>query len=112
MDIIPFVPSDNNYILQVPLGGIVYLFDTYWNARDLSWYFHLKNADQSVIAYGIKVVLGVNLGRWCQDPFFQNNILQASDTSGNMKDAGYDDLGGRVVVLHLTMAEARGGSSQ
>lgn len=112
MDTIPFIPSDNNYTLQVPLGGVVYLFDVRWNARDLAWYFDLRNADQTPIVYGVKIVLGGQLAHWCRDPFFRENVLQVDDTSGAMRDAGYDDLGVRVVVLHTTMAEARGGLAQ
>ena len=106
-DMIPFTPSDNNYRLSVSLGDTKYLFDVYWNARDLAWYFDLLQDDETPIAYGIKVVLGVSggLGARSQDPFFTQHRLTAIDTSGQDIDAAYDDLGARIVVVHRTQSE-------
>jgi len=107
-DLIPFTPSDTNYRLQVALDGVAYLFDVHWNARDNGWYFDLREQDETPILLGIKVVLGPPLGRTRRyHPFFQNHVLQVIDTSGAGVDAGFDDLGARVQVLHMTMAEFR-----
>jgi hypothetical protein len=98
--IIPFIQSDNNYQLAVAIDGTPYVFDVKWNTRDEAFYFDLLESDGlTVIAAGIKVVLGVKLGRRCSDPFFDTHSLTAVDTSGQSLDAGYDDLGGRVQVV-------------
>lgn len=110
-DIIPFIPSENNYSVSVALGGARYWFDNIrWNSRENdgegAWYFDLRAEDKSVIMVGIKVVLGVQFGRTSTHPFFKTHILKAHDTSGQRREAGYDDLGGRVQVIHMALDEA------
>ncbi len=100
---IPFIPGANNYRLVVPIDSAQYLFDVHWNEVDQAWYFDLRNFDESEILVGIKVVLGAPLGRRSQDPFFQQYTLQAVDTSGQRLDAGYDDLGARVIVQLVSL---------
>ncbi len=120
-NLIPFIPGDNNYTLRVPLnepGGssaATYLFVTRWNSSDNvdpvtgkrlgSWYFDLFDERNKVIAIGVKVVLGVALGRTSVHPFFSKHYLKAIDTTGKGKEAGFDELGGRVQVVHLTSDE-------
>lgn len=101
---IPFTPSTSNYKLGVPIDGTRYMFDPVrWNAREGAWYFDLREEDQTPIALGIKVVLGVNLGRRSAHPFFADHLLFAYDTSGQGRDPGFDDFGDgqRVVVVHM-----------
>lgn len=106
MDSIPFIPSDNNYRLRVPLGGTTYLFDVHWNSRDSdgagAWYFDIREEDETPIAIGVKVVLGARIGYGNTHIFFKQHKLDVFDTSGQQLDAGYDDLGARVIVLHET----------
>jgi hypothetical protein len=118
-DLIPFTPGDTNYRVGVALtedgGAVKYWFDVKWNARDNvdpvtgiakgAHYFDIRELDESVVALDIKVVLGVNLGRTSTHPFFTKHLLRAVDTTGKGKDAGFDDLGGRVVVMHWTVDE-------
>jgi hypothetical protein len=107
---IPFIPSDNNYSLGVPLPGPAgaaaqhYWFDTRWNAYEGYWYFDLYREDRTPIAKGVKIVLG-SLGAAFPDDFFAEHRLTVIDTSGDGKDAGYDDLGARVQVLHTVSDE-------
>jgi hypothetical protein len=110
-DLIPFIPSENNYSLGVPLGGVRYRFDNIrWNSRDDAgkgaWYFDLREDNGAVILVDIKVVLGVNFGRGSTHRFFKSHVLKAHDTSGKRREAGFDDLGGRVQVLHISLDEA------
>ena len=106
MDSIPFIPSDNNYRLRVPLAGTMYLFDVHWNSRDSdgagAWYFDIREEDETPIALGVKVVLGGRIGFGNTHIFFKQHSLSVFDTSGTGVDAGYDDLGARVIVLHET----------
>jgi len=106
--IIPFQPSIPNYDFTTTLDSFTVTFDVLWNARDKAWYFDLFASDLTPIIVGIKVVLGVNLGRKSTDPFFQQNLLRAFDTAakaGQGKDAGIDDLGARVIVRRFSLAE-------
>ena len=105
---IPFLPSQTNYTLGVPIGDVRYLMPVRWNPRDNAWYFDILNEDKSIICLNIKVVLGVNLGRRSMHEFFKTNMFFAFDTSNQNLDAGYDDLGDRVKVVHVTLDDLTG----
>lgn len=102
---LPFIQSDNNYRLQVPLSGVLYLFDVRWNDRDSAWYMDMYEADETPILLGVKLVLGNILGRRSRHLFFVQHLLRVVDTSGSGKDAGFDDLGSRVQVMHIPVSE-------
>jgi len=102
---LPFIQSDTNYRLVVPLSGVPYLIDVYWNDRDSAWYMDLYEADETVILTGIKLALGQIIGRRSRHDFFTQHILRVIDTSGSGKDAGFDDLGGRIQVMHIPVSE-------
>lgn len=113
-DLIPFIQSDNNYQLTVPLTGDSgtdnFIINTRWNSRDAAWYIDIYENDYTPVALGLKLVLGSNIGRsYKHKVFFQEHFLQVVDTSGSRKDAAYDDLGGRIVVVHMSMSEFKGG---
>lgn len=114
MEFIPFIQSDNNYQLYVPLTGdsgtATYVINARWNSRDAAWYIDLYEDDLTPIAVGLKLVLGMRLGHSMQyKTFFQEHFLQLVDTSGERRDAAFDDLGGRVKLLHMSMSEFKGG---
>lgn len=102
---IPFTPSDTNYDLTIPLNDVNYTFHVRWNSTIPGWFIDIYNADQSVIAQGVRLVLGGRIGSHNTDPFFTLHYLQLIDTSGQNLDPGYDDLGARVQLLHIGIAE-------
>lgn len=102
---LPFVPSLPNYRVGCTLGTTPYIFDVYWNPRDNAWRFDVLDADQNPLYTSVKVVIGTGLGRLCTNPAFPSGVLQAFDLSGKNIDAGFDDLGARVVVYYYTAAE-------
>lgn len=107
---LPFIQSDNNYTLRVPLDGTTYQFRVRWNSRDGAWYMDLANEDLTPIAYGLKIVLGARLGAALQHlSFFQEHILTVVDTTSHGLDAAFDDLGDRIQVAHTTVDEFRNG---
>jgi hypothetical protein len=98
---LPFEPSTPSYRVSTTLGDTQYLLDVHWNERAEAWYFDILAADETRIRSGIKVVLGTFLGGRCVTPGFPDGVLVATDTSGEGRDAGFDDLGTRVVVLFI-----------
>lgn len=108
---IPFRPSDNNYRLVVPFDNVVTIIDTRWNERDGAWYIDFRQEDETPIALGVKIVLGVNLGRRSTHDFFKTQVFVPFDTSGSGKDARFDELGARVIVQRLTIADVLLGTS-
>lgn len=104
----PSVPFDS---FDCVLAGVPYGIDVHWNGREGAWYMDIIDAQGDAIRHGIKIVLGAFLGRRCVDPRFPAGLLIAVDTSGENRDAGFDDLGapsngGRVHVVFYTFAEA------
>lgn len=104
--ILPVVPSIPNYRVRTTFGGQAYLFDLLWNARDAAWYFDLLKDDGTPIAHGVKIVLGVHLGRRRTHRFFRDNVIVAFDTGGKSEPPGLDDLGTRVVLARYSWYEA------
>lgn len=105
---LPLVPSIPSYRVGTTLGGTQYLLDVRWNARDEAWFLDVLAEDETPVATGIKVVLGVFLGGRVVDAAFPDGLLLAADLTGRGLDAGFDDLGSRVVVNFFTRAELQG----
>lgn len=102
---IPVVPSDPNNQFQVSLNDQMYTFDIRWNRRDNAYYFDLSDDQGQLIVAGVKIVLGALLGRRSAHPFFEQNVLVAVDSTLTNVDAGFDDLGSRVFLKHMTVGE-------
>ncbi len=107
-DILPFIPSEPNYRVAVPFGTHTVIFDVRWNARDAAWYLDIRTVDEGAILLGVKVALGVTLGRRSLHPLFTENTFVAYDTSSSGREAKLDDLGTRVLVLRYSAAEMLG----
>lgn len=96
---LPFLVSDTNYTLAVPVDSQELFFDVRWNSRDSAWYLDIREDDDSVIALNVKLVLGAQIGRYTQHDFFNTHKILVVDTSGSDVDPGFDDLGTRVLVV-------------
>ncbi len=83
-------------------------FDVHWNDRDSAWYFSLLDSAGLTIISGVKIVLGTALARSSAHAFFSTNFLKAFDTSGQNREATFDDIGVRVILLHATVDELQG----
>lgn len=82
-----------------------YIINLRWNTRDAAWYFDLLDQNESPIVSGIKIVLGVELGRRTTDQRMPKGVFWAADLSGQGVDATFDDLGERVVVYFYPFQE-------
>lgn len=107
-DFIPLDPSETNYRIRVPLDNETFLFDIRWNSRDAAFYIDIRQQDEVPIALGLKLVLGVNIGRTSNHPFFQKHMLKMVDSSGAGLDATFDDVGRRVFLMHTSFSEITG----
>lgn len=102
---IPFLLSDTNYRLIVPMEDWTLAFDVRWNSTEEGWYMDIYEEDNSPIAINVKIVLGVTLGRRSHHEFFKDHIITVTDTAGSGLDAGFDDLGSRVLVTITTPSD-------
>ncbi len=85
----------------------VYGFRFRWNAIDEAWYMDVADAADQPIASGIKVVLGIYLGRRfvAAHPLFRDGVFVAADTSGKRQDAGLLDFGTRVTLTYVPVED-------
>lgn len=113
MLILPFVPSLGNYGFTVTIEDTRYRFGVRWNARENfdagAWMLDAYEADGTPIFRGCKIALGTYIGRHKNHPLTRNGVIVAHDTEGRgrtpSRDAGFDDLGTRVIVLYIPSAE-------
>lgn len=101
-EVIPFQPGVPHQRLECTLAGLTNLFEARWNTRDAAWYLNVMEVDETPIAMGLKIVLGVEMGRACTHPFFRGRGLVALDLSRSLREATLDDLGKRVLVIYFT----------
>lgn len=102
---LPLVPSVASYRFGVALNENQYIIDVHWNSREEAWYLDWYKEDDTVIAIGLKVVLGAYLGRTKTVPPFSEGSLVAVDTSGESIEATFDDLGSRVIVRYIPVED-------
>lgn len=103
--IIPFVPGEPEQRISIALDSETYVLRARWNSRDSAWYLDAWERDGiTAIVFGVKLVLGTVLGRTVQHPLFISGMFMV-DESGTGAEAGLLDLGGRVNLYHLTVAD-------
>lgn len=102
---LPLVPSVPAYRFGTSILSVQYLIDVHWNGREGKWYMDLLTDDEVPIRNGIPLVLGAVLGHDGASPDWPAGVFVVADLSRTGADAGFDDLGTRVVVYHLTDAE-------
>jgi len=104
--ILPLQPSVGTYRFRSVLQTVEYGFRMRWNSRDSSWYLDVREADQTPIALGLRVVLGAYLGRVSTHFIFRNGALVARVPHGDdRREAGFDDMGTRVQLWYFDRAE-------
>lgn len=112
--VIPFSSINPISKFSTTLDGVQYGLRARWNSRDNydpitktslgAWYIDIADSTEA-IATGIKVTLGVFLGRQFNHPLFRESVLAAVDLSGKGREPGIDDFGTRVQVVRLSIAE-------
>lgn len=103
--VLPLQPSIAFYRFSTALDSVPYIFDVRWNGRDAAWYMDISDEAENPIGRGIKIVLGANLGQKNRTAAFPAGAFVAIDASGQGRDAGFDDIGSRVIVVFLSVAD-------
>jgi hypothetical protein len=98
---LPLQPSIGAYRFSSTLMGTSYWFDFRWDTTDDAWFFDIKEIDETPIALGLKLVLGAFIGRHVPHILFRRGVFAAYDTSGDQKEAGFDDAGTRVILKYI-----------
>lgn len=109
MDTIDIKSSDNNARVGVSFADERFWFYPRWNQRENegvgAWFIDIREEDNTLVAGGIKLVLGTQIGRRNSHDFFKKHTLHLVDLSNSGTEAGFDDLGQRVVLLHVLWSE-------
>lgn len=108
--VIPLEPGIGNTRRGVPIDANTYIFDQRWNSREQAWYLDVREIDETLVVAGVKLVLGVYLGRRVNHFLFREGVLVLIDTSGLGVDANYFDMGTRVLLMWFPMSEVLGQS--
>lgn len=96
-----------HHVFFVQLDGTTYGFELRWNTRAQGWFLSVLDAQGNLLLAGRRLVIGWGLtGRFrLRDKRLPPGDVMAIDTSGQGKEAGLDDLGTRVVVTYVELAE-------
>ena len=84
----------------VVLDGQQYNLTLRWNDTDQSWYLDVRSFQDEPIALGLRVVLGVYIGRQSTHPLFRRGAFVAVDSTKSGTEAGFNDLGPRVSLSY------------
>lgn len=106
---IPFVPGDPEQKISISLDDQLYVLRARWNTRDDdgvgAWYLDAWQSDGVTrIASGIKLVVGIMLGRLVHHQLFLGGMFLV-DYTGTGNNPGLNDLGNTVILLHMTIAD-------
>ena len=105
---LPFRGSLAAYDFSTTIGSATYTFLVGWNYRENAWYVSITDADNNVVISSVKLCLGAFLGRTAAAPPFTDGVLVAIDTNSindGGVEAGFDDLGSRVVIRYVETAD-------
>lgn len=107
--LIPITPGDPEQRITTTLDGEQYVLRFRWNttddARVGAWYMDAWERDGTTpIVFGVKMVLGTFLGQSTGHALFFGGMFLI-DTSGSGDEPRLFDLGGRVLLMVLTVAD-------
>lgn len=96
--------------ISIALDQEVYTMRFRWNssddARKGAWYVDVWEADGvTPIAFGIKLVLGAKLGNRYNHQLFVGGMFMAERGAPTGVEAGFFDIGTRVILVHFTIAD-------
>lgn len=97
--------GDARYTFDCDLDNVTYQFEMEWNDRDSGWYMSISNSDGEPLVTGRRVVLNYPLTNIYRDPRLPAGSLVAIDSSGTDTEPGLLDLGDRVKLVYVPVAE-------
>lgn len=104
--VIPITQGDPLQLMSISIDGEPYVLRVRWNMTDAAWYLDAWERDGvTAIAFGIKLVLGVMLGKAYNHPLFQSGGMFLIDLSNTGVEPGFTDLGARVILASTTVAD-------
>lgn len=103
---LPVNQTGSWFQFSTELDGVTYGFEFRWNEREGFWFCTLRDGEGNALVSGRKVVLGSLFRKYrSRAGVFQAADVYAVDTGAGDVDAGYADLGRRVLIVYGTDAE-------
>lgn len=104
--LIPTAPEGAFFGLSVELDGKTYRFDFRWNPRCEQWIINVLDGGGGALVQGVRCVINVPLlQRFGPREDLPPGMLMFVDSSGAQLDAGLTDLGSRVQLFYLPVAD-------
>ncbi len=103
--LLPTVTDRARYSFEVELDRVFFKFDFEWVERVGSWFFSLSNAQGVALISGQRVIVGTPLLNRFRQAGLPAGLLIAVDTSNADIDPGFADLGDRVKLYYLEVAD-------
>lgn len=115
--LIPLRADLDAYVERVSLDGVDYDLAFRWNERDQQYYMSIFSPDSPTQSDGSRVALVAGVPILVGTPFLRSvpgldrplGEFIALDTSGQMQEAGQRDLGARVILVYVPLAEIPAG---
>lgn len=98
--------TGQGFKFKTSLSGFQFRFIFSFNVRDGFWSFDIFDGKNALIFAGVRVQVGIPALAWLTDPRQPAGRLCFVDTSGQKRDPGQNDLGGRVLIAYDDLIEA------
>ena len=99
--VIPVNPGLLNYEFRIDLDGVTYTLGIRFNSREDRWFLDVKDASETPIILGIKVILNVDLiGRFQQAELPSGELFVLNSDSDEEVEPGAGDLGENTLLLY------------
>jgi len=102
---IPLQTSVSSFRQRTSLDGVPFELEFRWNERDGAWYMSIADTDGNPLRSGIRLAVDSPLLHSLVSDTRPNGELYAIDIEDSGEEAGFDDLGQRVVLYYVTAAE-------
>lgn len=104
MQIIPW-STEPNFEMTIAINNRNYVFSSYYNIRDESWYVDIANNDGVKLLEGKRVVLYSNLLRGVVDELSSEGVLMAINTAKIVNEITRDNMGIDINLFFITRDE-------
>jgi hypothetical protein len=95
----------SSYSQRTILDGREYVLTLQWNQRSAHWFLSIADQDGVSIADGLKLVANFPVNRRITDPRGPAGLIIPMDLSGSGNDPGLHDLGDRVLLVYVEVAD-------
>lgn len=100
--LIPTQKNEPFYDEIVSIDGSTYVFTFRWSQLEGYWYLDVAEETGVSIITGIRLVLGITLGRTSVHRLFRSGVMLLIDTTDSDANPGFADLGTRVELRRFT----------